>query len=98
MEGTDMGKTAENERIKLRATFYNNVGVGLTLVGVLVPTLGVLPVIAKFFADITSGHSVWSLEGAEKVLTSAVVFVATMRIAVLLRRAADKEISKIEEN
>ena len=30
-----MGKAAENERIKLRATFYNNLGVGLTLVGVL---------------------------------------------------------------
>jgi hypothetical protein len=35
-----MGKAAENERTKLRATFYNNLSVGLVLAGVLIPYLG----------------------------------------------------------
>jgi hypothetical protein len=34
-----MGKAAENERIKLRATWFNNVSVGLFITGVLVPYL-----------------------------------------------------------
>jgi len=34
-----MGKAADNERIKLRATWYNNVSVGLFVAGVFVPYL-----------------------------------------------------------
>jgi hypothetical protein len=34
-----MGKAADNERIKLRATFYNNISVGCFLTGFLVPYL-----------------------------------------------------------
>jgi hypothetical protein len=34
-----MGKAAENERIKLGATFYNNLAVGLTITGLIVPYL-----------------------------------------------------------
>jgi hypothetical protein len=34
-----MGKAAENERIKLRATFLNNIAVGLAITGILVPYL-----------------------------------------------------------
>jgi hypothetical protein len=34
-----MGKAAKNEGIKLRATFYNNIAIGLTLGGVFVPVL-----------------------------------------------------------
>jgi hypothetical protein len=34
-----MGKAAENERIKLGATFYNNLAVGLTITGLFVPYL-----------------------------------------------------------
>jgi hypothetical protein len=32
-----MGKAAENERIKLGATWYNNLSVALTFTGVLIP-------------------------------------------------------------
>lgn len=34
-----MGKAADNERHKLRATFYNNLSVGLFLGGVFIPYL-----------------------------------------------------------
>ena len=32
-----MGKAADNERLKLRATFYNNTAVGFALTGFAVP-------------------------------------------------------------
>jgi hypothetical protein len=37
-----MGKAADHERIKLRATYLNNISVGLMIAGVLVPYLAVL--------------------------------------------------------
>jgi hypothetical protein len=36
-----MGKAAENERIKLRATFYNNLAIGLILAGFFLPLLSI---------------------------------------------------------
>jgi hypothetical protein len=35
-----MGKAADNERLKLKATFYNNLAVGSTVGGVLIPLFG----------------------------------------------------------
>jgi hypothetical protein len=35
-----MGKAANNERIKLRAAFYNNLAVAFVVTGVVVPTTG----------------------------------------------------------
>jgi hypothetical protein len=91
-----MGKAAENERVKLRATFHNNIGVGLTLVGVLFPTLNVMPVISKFLADLAFGQAAWSLDSVKQILISLVVFVANL-VAIVLRRAADQEIGKIQD-
>ena len=34
-----MGKTAENEKLKLRAQFFNNLAVGIGAGGILVPVL-----------------------------------------------------------
>jgi len=92
-----MGKIADNERIKLRATFYNNIGVGLIVVGVLIPTLRALPAIGQFLADVTYGRVEWSLKGVADVLVSAIVFVGTMWIGVLMRKHADEEIGKLED-
>jgi hypothetical protein len=37
-----MGKAATNERIKLNATFLNNIAVGLVITGILVPYLALV--------------------------------------------------------
>lgn len=92
-----MGKAADNERIKLRATFYNNMGVGIALVGIFYPVLNVLPVVGKFLGELAFGRAAWSLDSVQQVLTSVVVFGAAVRIAVALRRAADEEIAKIQD-
>ncbi|WP_156375739.1 hypothetical protein [Methylobacterium sp. Leaf125] len=34
-----MGRAADNERLKLKATFFNNIGVSCAVIGVLVPYL-----------------------------------------------------------
>jgi hypothetical protein len=34
-----MGKAARNEHIKLRAAFYNNIAIGLTMGGIFIPVL-----------------------------------------------------------
>ena len=36
----EMGKAADNELIKLRATFWNNLGVALLAAGALLPQIG----------------------------------------------------------
>jgi hypothetical protein len=36
-----MGQTAKNERIKLRASFFNSIAIGLFLTGCLLPFLAV---------------------------------------------------------
>jgi phosphotransferase system glucose/maltose/N-acetylglucosamine-specific IIC component len=41
-----MGKSAENESVKLRATYYNNVAVGLGVAGGLIPYIGLVQGIA----------------------------------------------------
>jgi hypothetical protein len=90
-----MGKTAENERIKLTAMFYNNLSVALFFGGVLIPTFGALPVIAGFLADLTFGRVEWTLDGVKQALISGVSFAGTMWMAGFFRHAADQEIRKI---
>src|SRR5262249_26271248 len=46
-EGTMMGKTADNERIRLSATFYNNPSVGCLVAGALVPYVALGRVLAE---------------------------------------------------
>ena len=36
-----MGQAAQNERLKLRATFYNNIGAGMALAGIGAPFLSI---------------------------------------------------------
>ena len=92
-----MGKAAENERIKLRATFFNNLAVGLTLVAVLYPVLNVLPVVGKVFDNLIHGQAAWSFDGVKQMLISLVVLVTATRIAIVLRQAADREMDKIQD-
>lgn len=78
-----MGKTADNERIKLRATYYNNISVGVAVAGVLVPCL----VLYNQQIDVSSQ------QGLVAFTTILVALVG----ALLLRRAADHEIRQIED-
>lgn len=94
-----MGKTAENERIKLRATWFNNVSIGLMVAGFLVPYLAIsqrLPDVARAFFDIMDGKAPLT-EGLERSLASIVAFSLAIWGARTMRSWADEEIKKIED-
>jgi hypothetical protein len=42
-----MGKTADNEKLKIEATFANNLGVGLILAGVFLPVFKILGTVGQ---------------------------------------------------
>lgn len=94
-----MGNAADNERIKLRATFFNNCGVGLLVAGFLVPFL----TIATKSWDIA--HWLAAFLSGEGRLNSPIVAGAIANVAALilglwggahLRNAADEEIQKLD--
>ncbi|MGA8714334.1 MAG: hypothetical protein WB647_15110, partial [Roseiarcus sp.] len=74
-----MGKAAVNERIKLRALWFNNLSVGLSLTGVLVP-LWSLPKATEYFHPIdvwlAGGSRPSSLEVVEAVLPLWIIGLA----------------------
>jgi hypothetical protein len=97
-----MGKAAENERIKLRAAFYNNVSVGLVVTGFFVPLLTVyqkMPEILPFIHDWQDGR-LQHADVAEKIhyaVYAVGAFVLAMSSAVLCRLTAKREIRKIQD-
>jgi hypothetical protein len=86
-----MGKAARNERLKLEATFYNNIAVGLGLAGVFLPVLSILnnppTTFSSFITTIVS----------EKGIFSIVAVLAAFFSAYSFYRDARKEIDKIED-
>jgi hypothetical protein len=99
-DGARMGKTAKNERIKLKATYFNNCSVGLLLAGTL------LPIVAAYrdIADIK--HNVQSLLIGTASLRDADIFqgltivggiTSAFIIAMLLRSEADKLLKSLED-
>jgi hypothetical protein len=93
-----MGKATDNERIKLRATFFNNLAVGLILAGVLIPYLGILDsgkfdnsdaVIRDFLAGNISTHG--------PVLLKIFTFLVVIFCAAILRYAAVIELQKLQD-
>ena len=83
--GKPLGKTARNEAIKLKATFINNVGVGVFIAGLILPFLA-------YTKDRTQAPS-WS---KEYWLLFFVLMIAGL-IALGCRVAAHKVICKLED-
>ena len=86
-----MGKAADNERIRLRATYLNNISVALYVAGGILPLMGYL---AK-----AHQHSNWWLQATatewNEMLALIVASGLAVAGAVLFRRSADREIQKI---
>ena len=91
-----MGKVAKAEKLKLRASFYNNLATGFVITGYAVPYFAFMrsvwdnPVLvspAGFFTILTSGE-VWFL---------TVIGFWVILLAWILRRIADNTIRQIED-
>jgi hypothetical protein len=85
-----MGKAADNEAIKLDATFCNNIAVGLVVTSVFAPYVFVL----QDWINAIGGGAQFNLE------KYAGVFLASLAVAFLgglLRRSAQKIVRQIED-
>jgi len=95
-----MGKAAANERIKLHATYLNNIAVGVILTGFIVPYVAFflkIPEGAQFFMDWQQGKARPTYaETARVVLLFILIFVA-MNISFYLHRRAKGLLSKIQD-
>jgi hypothetical protein len=96
-----MSKAADNERIKLRATWCNNVSVGLTLAGVALPMFSLFRgETLQFLNDWIDGRfhlSQLTEQDAMRVLTAAGVFCLAFVLAGLFRHDADGEMAKLQD-
>jgi hypothetical protein len=80
-----MGKAAENERIKLRATFYNNVGAVLFATGCAIPFLKLYEASGLFNA-ILGGR----LSPPSNFWESAFAIILAMLLGFGFRHKADR--------
>lgn len=91
-----MGKAAENEKLKLRAAFFNNLAGGLVLTGVVVPYLNTF--------NITTGQRLAKMADFPldlikdpAFIAAVVVFALSMIAAVALRVFANQDIDRIKD-
>jgi hypothetical protein len=93
-----MGKAAENEQIKFRATFLNNIAVGLIVAGVFLPVFALffrLQETVEMIAALVNGRAT---PDETAVSVAAVVSVITAFWgAWYLRRRVIKELEKIQD-
>ena len=82
-----MGKAANNERTKLRATFYNNVAVGATITGSIIPLLAYAREVVQKDGEFT---------GTEMLVTLLIILTAAL-VAAASRYRANSIISGVED-
>jgi len=94
-----MGKAAKNEKLKLRATFYNNTAVGLALGGALIPYLVAVQKLGDILAwarDHGPPAHFTMVEWAT-IITPIVAFFLALQGARHFRRVAGKTIEKLQD-
>ena len=93
-----MGKTAENEKLKLTAAFYNNLATGFVITGYAVPYFAFMQ---KTFEEPLDesliGMLLASLNSREVWVLSAIGLWVIV-IAWLLRRIANRTIAQIDDD
>ncbi len=93
-----MGKAADNERIKLRATYLNNVAVGLVVAGGLIPLFALMQQ-SGTVVDWIDNHR-WTdirLREIGTVLAPVMLCFIAMTLARDFRRSADEVLKKLQD-
>jgi hypothetical protein len=91
-----MGNAAENERLKLKATFYNNLSVGLFLGGLLIPYLSLVQHAGSIIERLTDVHWLTFVENGNAI-ASILAMVLALQGGKGMRRLADKTIALIQD-
>jgi hypothetical protein len=98
VEARLMGKAAENEAIKLRAAWFNNASVGLTLTGVIVPIFSAFRwENLDLFKDWTEGRFHPTYQDGGRFIVVLAVLSLGFYYASLCRVEAKKEIAKLQD-
>jgi hypothetical protein len=94
-----MGKAADNERIKLRATWDNNVSIGLFLGGAIIPylALGQNPELQQKLYDWGHGKYQPTDMDGRKLFVVAAALVIALATSWIFRVTAHREIQKIQD-
>jgi hypothetical protein len=95
-----MGKAAFNERLKLAATYWNNLAAGLTLTGLIIPYLA----LNYWIVDLIAWVPDW-LAGLAKPSDPAIVAAVSTLVATVAayvassacRSFADRLLTKIQD-
>lgn len=94
------GKTARNELIKLRATYYNNVSVALFVTGFVVPYFAIVQRFSEvnaWLADFSNGTATINFTVCERIAEVIVPMLVAFYYAISWRKKADKLIGTIED-
>jgi hypothetical protein len=89
-----MGKAADNERLKLRGTFFNNISVGILLIGIVTPIAGFYQYIA---ANVNAPVPFATPFMSPSTLTCLMIFFCAFGLAFKLRELADKAVADIQD-
>jgi hypothetical protein len=96
-----MGKTANNERIKLKATYNNNISVGLYVGGFLIPCLAIMQKnqqMADFLLAAVHDHKiVISYDDLTYIATAVAALCFALFLADNRRKRADELIQKLSD-
>src|SRR5258708_1083096 len=95
-----MGKAAFNERLKLAATYWNNISAGLTLTGLIIPYLALNYWIVDLIAwvpDWLDGKAKLSDPAIVAAVSTVVATVAAYVAASACRSFADRLLIKIQD-
>jgi hypothetical protein len=93
-----MGRAADNERIKLRATYWNNGSIALAVGGVILPYVALAPKaleVGRWAKDWREGKPVPELDILPTIMTIGLMTILFI-FAKRLRRRADREIQKVQ--
>jgi hypothetical protein len=87
-----MAQLAENERIKLKAAFYNNLAVGAAITGIIVPFM------AFYGTAIANGADYLNSPFAFIKIETVGAMVSAFAISFLCRKRADFWIQTLEND
>ena len=90
-----MGKSAKNEQLKIRATYFNNTAVGMTVTAVVIPALTAYQQYQKF---IMSGYPPSTQQGFNETWAYIIGAFASMVFAAFFAVAFKHKAHTILEN
>jgi arginine exporter protein ArgO len=91
-----MGKAANNEGLKIKATYYNNIAVGLFVAGAVIPYL-------SWFTTVAASQQNWLWPSSftesdwKKVVSTAVAMIIAISASMYLHRHALSFLKQIED-